>query len=71
MSRVEFDPPIFPDDEQYILPGKEENCESVDRCGYQCTLDKGHAPPHVAHGIETVDDVRVDAMYATWDDAGS
>lgn len=74
----EFDPPIAPGDTRYIPPGRnltagdgtaEGDCPAVnDTLGYACTLDSGHAGPHIAHGTEDVNGQDVDLMYAQWDE---
>lgn len=68
----EFEPPIDPSDSRYVSPGvnlaegEEGDCPAVSR--YACTLDAGHAGPHIAHGTEIIDGRSVDLMYAQWDD---
>lgn len=77
MSYQEFEPPLLPEDPQYVPPGKhltahdgtvEGDCPAVcESLSYACTLDEGHGGRHIAHGSEIVDGLFV-IMYAEWDD---
>jgi hypothetical protein len=49
-------PFIHAGDKGYILQGKDPLCLEYDpeRQIYQCTRDKGHLMPHVAHGSSMI-----------------